>query len=157
MLWFVEQYWPCVLRTTLILSGVFIAIYCLKNFFSKNKIKDTHFALIFKNLTYFFIIAVAFSMTLSAWGLDITVFLTGFGITGFAVGFALKDIISNFLAGLLVIIYRPIKINDEIKLSGYVGVVKEIDLRYTILETAEEEVLIPNSKVFSEIVVKKKN
>jgi len=83
-------------------------------------------------------------------GVDITALVAGLGLTGFALGFALKDSISNMLAGVLILLYRPFTIGDEIKISGYEGQVMTIDLRYTVICSADEKVFIPNSKLFTE-------
>ncbi|MER3447526.1 MAG: hypothetical protein C4291_12135 [Candidatus Dadabacteria bacterium] len=56
------------------------------------------------------------------------------GLTGFAIGFALKDILSNFVAGILMLIYHPYRCSDYISVSGLGGTVIEIDLRYTTLQ-----------------------
>lgn len=83
-------------------------------------------------------------------GVDITALVAGLGLTGFALGFALKDSISNMLAGVLILLYRPFQIGDRIKISGYTGQVMSIDLRYTVVSSDEQKVFIPNSKLFTE-------
>ncbi len=50
-------------------------------------------------------------------GVDVTAMVTGLGLTGFAVGFALKDIISNSLAGILILIYKPFQRHDRIMVT----------------------------------------
>lgn len=83
-------------------------------------------------------------------GLNISALVAGLGLTGFAVGFALRDTISNLLAGVLLLIYRPFDINQHIEVSGYQGTVVAIDLRYTTLEDQGTRILIPNSKLFTD-------
>lgn len=82
-------------------------------------------------------------------GIDVAALVGGLGLTGFALGFALKDIVSNVLSGMLLLIYQPFKRQDRIKVSGWEGIVNDIDLRYTTLETANGMVLIPNSNLFT--------
>ena len=65
-------------------------------------------------------------------------------------GFALKDIISNLLSGVLILLYQPFKIGNTIKVSGYEGDVVSIDLRYTELNSEGNKILIPNSKLFTD-------
>lgn len=55
-------------------------------------------------------------------------------LTGFALGFALKDTISNLLAGVLILLYHPFEIGNRITISSYEGIVDSIDLRYTELK-----------------------
>lgn len=52
-------------------------------------------------------------------GIDVSVLVAGLGVTGFALGFAMKDTISNLLAGVLLLVYRPFAIDDHINISGY--------------------------------------
>ena len=85
-------------------------------------------------------------------GVDVTALVAGLGLTGFALGFALKDIISNVLAGILVIIYKPFQPGDQIAVSSFSGRVAEIDLRYTTLEADGKKVFVPNAMVFSNAV-----
>ena len=72
--------------------------------------------------------------------------------------FALQDAISNLLAGVMIMIYRPFKENDIIKVfdagACYHGRIIEIDLRYTHVEEADGVVLIPNSIVLNNAVTK---
>ncbi len=82
-------------------------------------------------------------------GIDVAALVGGLGLTGFALGFALKDIVSNVLSGMLLLIYQPFARQDRIKVSGWEGVVTDIDLRYTTLETSNGHVLIPNSNLFT--------
>ncbi|WP_166830310.1 mechanosensitive ion channel family protein [Thalassoroseus pseudoceratinae] len=82
-------------------------------------------------------------------GIDVAALVGGLGLTGFALGFALKDIVSNVLSGMLLLIYQPFERQDRIKVSGWEGVVTDIDLRYTTIETSNGLVLIPNSNLFT--------
>lgn len=83
-------------------------------------------------------------------GVNITGIVAGLGLTGFALGFALKDSISNVLAGVLIILYRPFDIGDRIDITGLAGNVVKIDLRYTELDNEKERVLVPNSKLLTD-------
>lgn len=82
-------------------------------------------------------------------GVDVSAIVAGLGLTGFAFGFALKDILSNVISGILILIYRPFKIDDTIIIDKYTGKVTDINLRYTTIISDEKEVLIPNSFLFS--------
>lgn len=87
-------------------------------------------------------------------GIDVRGLLAGLGLTGFALGFALKDLLANTIAGIFILLYRPFKIGQEIKIqtskSCYdQGKVVAIDLRYTKLESDSETTLVPNSVIFT--------
>jgi len=86
---------------------------------------------------------------LSNLGVDVSALVTGLGLTGFALGFALKDVISNVLAGVLILIYKPFVKSDYIKVKGHEGLVVSTDLRYTILrDEAGAKLYIPNAMLF---------
>ena len=86
---------------------------------------------------------------LGTMGINVSALVAGLGLTGFALGFALKDILSNLIAGVLILLYRPFRVNDYIMVAGNEGVVTEIDLRYTSLEKEGQIYLIPNSVLFT--------
>ena len=72
------------------------------------------------------------------------------GGAGLAVALSLKDQLSNFAAGALIILFRPFKAGDYIKINGFEGFVREIKMVQTSLRTCSgEEVVLPNSVVMS--------
>jgi len=90
-------------------------------------------------------------------GVDVKALVAGLGLTGFAIGFALKDIISNTLAGVLILLYKPFHRGDHIEMaiaSGVVdGVVESIDMRYTTLRGADGgRGLVPNASLFTNAI-----
>ncbi|MEM9702548.1 MAG: mechanosensitive ion channel domain-containing protein [Planctomycetota bacterium] len=88
-------------------------------------------------------------------GVDMTAAVAGLGLTGFALGFALKDIVSNLIAGVLIILYKPFDEGDRVKCGGFEGVVRRIDLRYTFMEHEGDDIFLPNSKLFTDPIVVK--
>jgi small conductance mechanosensitive channel len=82
-------------------------------------------------------------------GIDVSALVAGIGLTGFALGFACRDILSNLLAGALILIYRPFQRNDRITVLGFEGIVIEIGLRYTALQAEDKKILIPNANLFT--------
>jgi small conductance mechanosensitive channel len=90
-------------------------------------------------------------------GIDVGALIAGLGLIGFALGFALKDLLSNFLAGLLILLYNPFVRGDHITVSGSQGTVVEVNLRYTVLQYEDKKVLIPNSSLFTNVVTVEKN
>jgi small-conductance mechanosensitive channel len=83
----------------------------------------------------------------------------GLGIGSVAVGFAFKDILQNWLAGLLILLKQPFRIGDEIKINNFEGIVEKIEARATILKTIQgDNVVLPNSIIYtSAILIKTKN
>ena len=79
--------------------------------------------------------------------------IAGLGIGSIAIGFAFKDILQNWLAGLLLLIRRPFRIGDEIVVNGYEGQVEWIETRATMIRTYDgRRAIIPNADVFTNAV-----
>jgi len=86
-------------------------------------------------------------------GLDVTALVAGLGLTSFALGFALQDILSNVLSGVLLLVYRPFRLGNYIRVGVQEGHVVGIDLRYTTLRTEHQFILIPNQQLFKESII----
>jgi len=98
------------------------------------------------------LLLVGIVTALGTLGVNVAAMVTGLGLTGFAVGFALKDIISNALSGVLILMYQPFRRRDRISVISTIsleGEVVHIDLRYTTLELPDRRILIPNSYLFT--------
>lgn len=94
-------------------------------------------------------VAVAFGVL----GVSFSTIIASFGVAGLIVGFALKDILENFVAGVLILWRRPFEISDQIQVGTNAGTVKEINFRSTALRTVDGiEVLIPNAQIFSQAI-----
>lgn len=75
------------------------------------------------------------------------------GLTSVAIGFAFQDIFKNFLAGVLLLLQEPFRINDQVIIGDYEGTVEQIDIRTTKIRTYQgERVILPNSTVFTSAV-----
>lgn len=75
------------------------------------------------------------------------------GISGVAFGFAFRDILQNFLAGLLILLTEPFRINDQIIVGSFEGTVEEIETRATTIRTYDgRRVVIPNTNLFTQSV-----
>ena len=98
------------------------------------------------------IIVIGFITSLGTLGVDVSGIIDGLGISGVALSLALKDILSNFVSGVLIFIYEPFRVGDNIEVEGQSGVVKSINLRYVTIESEEKNILIPNLISASKIV-----
>ena len=85
-------------------------------------------------------------------GVNISAIVAGLGLTGFAFGFAFKDMLSNFISGVLIFIYEPFKLDDTIAVEGKIGKVIDINLRYVTIEAEKQRILIPNSISVSKVI-----
>jgi len=80
--------------------------------------------------------------------------LAGLGVGSVAIGFAFKDILQNWLAGLLLLVRQPFKVGDQIVVKDYEGTVERIETRSTNLRTYDgRRVLIPNAEVYTNAVI----
>ena len=87
-------------------------------------------------------------------GIDVTSLLAIVGVAGLAVGLALKDSLSNFAAGVMIIIFRPFKIGDFITAGGASGVVDEISLFNTLMHTGDNQrIIVPNSAILDSNII----
>jgi small-conductance mechanosensitive channel len=87
-------------------------------------------------------------------GVNATTLAVFGGALGIGLGFGLQDIVKNFVAGLVILIERPIQIGDSIEIGEVVGDVTEIRARATVVRTNDDVYLIvPNSKFISDTVV----
>lgn len=75
------------------------------------------------------------------------------GISSVAIGFAFRDILQNFLAGILLLLTQPFRIDDQIRFGEYEGIVEEIQTRATLLRTYDSRrIVIPNAELFTNSV-----
>ena len=86
-------------------------------------------------------------------GLNVGQLVATLGLTSIALGFAFKDIIENFLAGILILWRYPVEIGDYIEVDGIVGKVEDVTVRNTQLRKVDGDlVIIPNATLFKNAV-----
>ncbi len=102
------------------------------------------------NLVYTVLILVVVMATLDHLGIKTTSLLAVFGAAGLAIGLALKDSLSNFSSGIMIILFRPFKVGDYIEAGGASGVVEEVRMFATILRTGDNrQIIVPNGQIYS--------
>lgn len=102
------------------------------------------------SVIYIICIGITLFAALSILRLDkaVTSILAGAGIAGLALAFAFQDIAANFMSGILIIIRKPFRVGDIVKLKDYMGKVQSINLRDTVLITFQGQmVIMPNKEV----------
>lgn len=86
-------------------------------------------------------------------GVKASAFFTMFGAAGIAIGLALQGSLSNFAGGLLILIFKPFKVGDEVIIDGVQGYVEDINILYTSVNNWRGEVFtMPNGKVSNNMV-----
>lgn len=119
----------------------------------KRKI-DLTLARFFSGLAKLLIIAFAVIMALSKAGIEITPFVALVGASAFGLSLAVQGPISNYGAGIVLIITRPFTVGDTLSVSGQSGIVDCVNLGSTeLINEDEERITIPNRKVLGEIFI----
>jgi small conductance mechanosensitive channel len=106
------------------------------------------------NIAYAALLAVVVLAALEQLGVNTTSALAILGAAGLAVGLALKDSLSSFAAGVMLIIFRPFKLGDFVEAGGVSGVVEEIRIFHTMLKTGDNrEITMPNAQIYSGTII----
>ncbi len=103
-----------------------------------------------RHLTYVSLLVFAVIAALAKLGIETASFIAVLGAAGFAVGMALQGSLSNFAAGILILVFRPFKVGDVVTLAGINGKVQEIQIFNTLLCSEDNvQYIIPNSQATS--------
>ena len=105
------------------------------------------------NVSRIFIVVMVAIIALNKVGISVTPFLAAIGALSLGAGLALQGLLSNYGAGLNIILTRPFAVGDTISVQGVSGIVKDILLAYTIILTEDDvEITIPNKHIVGEIL-----
>ncbi|MEX2365795.1 MAG: mechanosensitive ion channel domain-containing protein, partial [Pseudohongiellaceae bacterium] len=111
---------------------------------------DTTLVNFLGTMTYSVLLIAVVLAAIDGLGVNITSLLAIVGAAGLAIGLAMKDSLSNFAAGIMLVIFRPFKIGDFVTAAGTSGVVDEIGLFCTLLHTPDNQrIIVPNSSIFN--------
>jgi small conductance mechanosensitive channel len=99
------------------------------------------------------IIIVAVVAAVDILGIPATSFMAIIGAAGLAVGLALKDSLSNFASGVMLVLFRPFTKGDFVDAGGIMGTVEEIDLVSTLLVTPDnKQIIVPNALMYTSAI-----
>jgi small conductance mechanosensitive channel len=105
------------------------------------------------NLTYYALIVLVVVAAAGRLGINTTSFLTVIGAAGLAVGLALKDSLSNFAAGVMLVLFRPFTIGDVVSTAGITAKVEKITIFNTLFCSPDNQlIIVPNNKIISDII-----
>ena len=100
------------------------------------------------NTVYYMVLTVVIIAVLSLFGVETTSLIAIVGAAGLAIGLALQGTLSNFAAGVMLLIFHPFRKGDVIEAGGSKGAVVEIGVFTTVLDSAENvKIIVPNSAV----------
>jgi small conductance mechanosensitive channel len=120
----------------------------------RNKHLDVTLFNFLGNIVRYLILAFAALFVLNTFGIQTTSLVALIGAAGLAIGLALQGTLSNVAAGVMIILFRPIKIGDFVQVSGVSGTVKDISLNYTELADAGNvQVIVPNAQVWGNTII----
>lgn len=103
-----------------------------------------------ESIAYYSLLIIVLIAAAGQLGIKTTSFLAILGAAGLAIGLALKDSLSNFSAGVMIVIFKPFKVGDVVDIGGTVGKVTEITIFSTILTSGDnQKFIVPNSSVMS--------
>lgn len=98
--------------------------------------------------------ALVFIAAIGILGVETSSFVAVFAATGLAIGLALSGTLSHFASGIMILLFKPYKVNDLIEAAGHTGKVKEVQIFNTILETPQgRTIIIPNSEAIGSSIV----
>jgi len=118
----------------------------------KNKV-DITLTKFLESITYYTLMIVVIIAAAGQLGINTTSFLTIVGAAGLAIGLALKDSLSNFASGVMLVLFHPYRVGDFISAAGVSGNVISITLFNTILNTPDNQrVIVPNSNITSTVI-----
>ncbi len=114
---------------------------------------DPTLAKFFAGLVKTIVLAFVFIIALGKFGISIAPFIAALGAVVFGSTLALQGSISNYGAGLTIILTRPFVVGDTIRINDVIGIVEEIKLAYTLLSNEDgEQITVPNNRVIGEVI-----
>ena len=119
----------------------------------KSKVDKT-LAIFARNISYGTILTFVAIASLNKLGIETNSFLAIIGAAGLAIGLALQGSLSNFAAGVMMILFQPFHLGDYVEAGGAEGSVTEIQIFSTILTTKDnKKVIIPNAKITGDKII----
>ena len=140
----------------IVIIGWFAAKYAyalLMRLFERNHF-DSTLAKFVAGVVKMLIFAAMIVIALGKIGISIAPFVAAIGAVSLTAGLALQGSVSNYAAGVLLIISRPFKVGDTLSVAGVYGVVEEIKLSYTVLRNEDEELItVPNKQMIGDVLI----
>ena len=90
---------------------------------------------------------------IGAIGIQTTSFIAIFGAAGLAIGLALQGSLSNFASGVLIVLFKPYRVEAYIEAAGIAGSVEQVQILTTVLKTGDnKQIIVPNSQIMNSII-----
>ncbi|KIC51790.1 mechanosensitive ion channel domain-containing protein [Tateyamaria sp. ANG-S1] len=105
------------------------------------------------SIVRYVLLGFTFLIVLNTFGVRTTSVVAAVGAAGLAIGLALQGTLSNVAAGVMLILFRPLKIGDFVQIADKMGTVKDVTLNFTELaDVSNAQVIIPNSEVWGNVI-----
>jgi small conductance mechanosensitive channel len=105
------------------------------------------------NLAYWTIMTFVIIAAINQVGIQTTSLIAIMGAAGLAVGLALQGSLSNFAAGVLIVVFRPYRVGDWVEAAGISGAVEQVQILTTVLKTGDnKQIIVPNSQIMGSII-----
>ena len=119
----------------------------------KSNVEDT-VRIFVTNLLNTLLMILVFIAAINQLGIETTSIIAVLGAAGLAIGLALQGSLSNFAAGMIIVIYRPYKVGDYIEAGNHAGTVNDIQIFSTVLKTPDNKtIVVPNGSIMSGSIV----
>jgi len=114
----------------------------------RTEIIDETLVKFIENIVYYILMIFVILAVLNNLGIKTTSFLAILGAAGLAVGLALKDSLSNFASGVMIVFLKPFKLGDSVIAAGVSGIVTEVTIFHTVFLTSDnQKIIVPNSAI----------
>jgi len=144
-----------IVAILLLLVGKWLAGKCadmLAKMLQKREV-DITLVKFLRNIVYYLLLVAVLVAAAGELGINTASFLTIIGAASLAIGLALKDSLSNFSAGVMLILFRPFSVGDYVIAGGEAGTVEEITIFNTILQTPDnQKKIIPNGSISNSVI-----
>ncbi len=131
----------------------FIA-YLTSRFFMRRFSLEMQVAELARRWIKFFLVMLLAVISLVAAKIPLTVFAFAGGALAIGIGFGMQNLLKNFVSGIILLIERPLRVGDVVDVSGTLGVVTDIGLRYSLIRNSNGiEIFIPNSTFLENEVI----
>ncbi len=160
---FLEQNTPLIIEYATRLAGVLILIFIglfiagwaqrlTSRALTRAKMEITLTKFLGRLVRWGVLLLVALAI-LGIFGIPTASFAVVIGAAGLAIGLALQGTLSNFAAGIMLLIFRPFKVGDVVNVAGVLGKVDEIQVFTTMVDTFDNKrIIIPNSNIFGQTI-----
>jgi small conductance mechanosensitive channel len=152
----VTQYGVRVVGAILFLFGAWIFAGWIRSLVRKSLERarfDVTLTKFFSNIARYAVLVLALLSCLGVFGVNVTSFAAVLAAAGFAIGLAFQNSLSNFSAGVMLLTFRPFKVGDVVNVAGHTGIIDEIELFTTYMDTFDNRrIIIPNSQVFDSTI-----